>query len=155
MINMTTVSIFLIMLFSCSQQKKSETYFINKSYNGPVILIYGDTINGIKINPMKKIFDFRKSNLIMIKEKMPDNDFISFDDIEFFYFSKNTGKTKISILLNEDGVKNDTTKYVFLYSSQTGNRNHKISYQSIIISDRIHYHASVQTQNHILDSLSK
>ena len=153
---MITVIIFLMIgLMSCFQEKKTETYLISNDYYGPVILIYGDSAKGIKKKELNNIYDFRKTNLIRIKEDMPDEDFISFGNIAFFELKENTKRAKIPILLNERDIKNDTIKYVFLYNSQTGDRNHKISYQSIIISDKKHYHSGVQMQNYILDSLSK
>jgi hypothetical protein len=146
---------FIVGLMSCYQKGKSETYLISDDYYGPIILIYGDTTKGIMKKELNNNYDFRKSNLIRLKDNMPDQDFIDFKDIAFFELNENEKRIKIPIILNESEIKNDTTKYVFLYNSQIGDRNHKISYQSIIISDKIHYHSSVQTQNYILDSLSK
>ncbi|MEO8769998.1 MAG: hypothetical protein ABI402_07930 [Ferruginibacter sp.] len=128
-----------------------ETYLISNDYNGPVILIFGDTLNGI---PNNNVYDFTKSNILRIQKNISDDNFINLDNINFFGIDNNN-KFKIPIILNEGEILGDTTKYVFLYNSQIGDRNHKKSYQSIIISDKAHYSNSVHLENHLLDSLSR
>lgn len=114
------------------------TYIIPKGYEGPLLIIANQP-NGININQHNIIYDFTKSNIILIKNSL-DTGFTPLGYTKYYFYNKGN---KIPIDITDDVKKNSNDKNLYIWDNyyQIGGcevkHNVKISYEIIVLSKSI------------------
>ncbi len=139
---------YIIFIYSKGDKKK---YLFKSSFQG-VAMIYVKQDNGIPIDNSNVVYDFRNSNVIAVKNKIPTG-YYPLGYLKYFVINENGQESKLKRIDKPfEEAEEDNNIYLWEYYYTIGNCN-GVEYETNIISTKSNLKKYLIERDKIVNSI--
>jgi hypothetical protein len=139
---------YIIFIYAKGDKKK---YLFKSGFQG-VAVVYVNQVNGISIDNSNVVYDFKNSNVIAVKTKIPTG-YYPLGFLKYFVIYENGQESKLKTTDKQvEEVKDESNIYLWEYYYTIGNCN-GVEYETNIISTKSNLKKYLAERDKIVNSI--